>query len=159
MTFDEAIERIMSPSIEGGYVNDPIDRGGETKYGISRAAYPTLDIAGLTRDMAKAIYRRDFWDRAHTDDIPDNLRLIYFDMTVNHGIDGAVRILQRACNTLPDMHVKEDGDLGPRTLDAADRVTPDRLRMMRLAYYADIVIRNPKQGRFWNGWKRRAFEI
>ena len=46
MDFDQAFERVIGH--EGGYVNDPRDPGGETKYGISRRAYPGEDIAGMT---------------------------------------------------------------------------------------------------------------
>ena len=52
---------------EGGYVNSPHDRGGETKYGISKNAYPHEDIRGLTIDRAMQLYRRDYWDRANVD--------------------------------------------------------------------------------------------
>jgi len=45
---------------EGGYVNDPRDPGGETKYGISKRAYPGLDIKNLTEEQAKEIYRQDY---------------------------------------------------------------------------------------------------
>ncbi|KWT77357.1 glycosyl hydrolase 108 family protein [Candidatus Magnetominusculus xianensis] len=52
---------------EGGYVNDPDDPGGETKYGISKRAYPSLDIKSLTIEDAKRLYRRDYWGRASCD--------------------------------------------------------------------------------------------
>jgi lysozyme family protein len=48
---------------EGGYVDHPDDPGGETKYGISKRSYPEVNIAALTLDKAKAIYREDYWDR------------------------------------------------------------------------------------------------
>ena len=49
---------------EGGYVNDPLDKGGETNYGISKRSYPHLDIHSLTLADAKTIYKRDFCARA-----------------------------------------------------------------------------------------------
>ncbi|MBI5843910.1 MAG: hypothetical protein HZB23_04475 [Deltaproteobacteria bacterium] len=45
---------------EGGYVNDPADPGGETRFGISRRAYPNEDIKALTRERAAEIYYRDY---------------------------------------------------------------------------------------------------
>ena len=57
--FDRAFRFLIGE--EGGYVNDPADPGGETKFGISKRAYPQLDIKSLTLDQAKAIYRRDYW--------------------------------------------------------------------------------------------------
>lgn len=71
--------------VEGGYVNDPRDPGGETKYGISRRSYPNLDIARLTREDAVAIYERDFWTPIPAD-LPDALRWMAFDAAVNHGL-------------------------------------------------------------------------
>src|SRR5207302_958519 len=58
-TFDKAIGTVLEH--EGGYSFDPNDPGGETKYGISRKAYPGLDVKALTLDQAKAIYKRDYW--------------------------------------------------------------------------------------------------
>ena len=55
LNFEDAFDRLISH--EGGYVNDPLDPGGETKFGISKRSYPTLDIAALTREDARAIYR------------------------------------------------------------------------------------------------------
>ena len=57
-SFDHAFERLIGH--EGGYVNDPKDRGGETKYGISKRSYPGEDIAGMTLGRAKEIYLRDY---------------------------------------------------------------------------------------------------
>ncbi|OXE36892.1 MAG: hypothetical protein CGW95_04725, partial [Phenylobacterium zucineum] len=56
MTFDQAFEVLIGH--EGGYTNNPQDPGGETKFGISKRAYPDQDIANLTLDAAKAIYKR-----------------------------------------------------------------------------------------------------
>ena len=50
-TFDQVIDRVLAH--EGGYVNDPDDPGGETKYGISKKAYPKIDIKNLTKEEAK----------------------------------------------------------------------------------------------------------
>ena len=51
LTFDTAFDRLIGH--EGGYVNNPADPGGETKYGISKRSYPSLNIANLTREMAE----------------------------------------------------------------------------------------------------------
>ena len=63
--FKDIINNVLQS--EGGYVYDKDDPGGETKYGISKRAYPDFDIKNLTKDDAKAIYLRDFWQRAKTD--------------------------------------------------------------------------------------------
>ena len=52
--FDYFIERVLVH--EGGYVNDPRDPGGETKYGIAKRSYPGVDIRNLTRAQAVGIW-------------------------------------------------------------------------------------------------------
>lgn len=84
MSFFEGAFSIVV-GIEAGYVNDPDDPGGETKYGISKRSYPSLDIQNLTIDDARAIYRRDFWDHINLDSLPWELALIRFDCEVNQG--------------------------------------------------------------------------
>ena len=49
----------MEAALEGGYVNHPDDKGGETNFGISKRSYPTLNIRTLTRDDAMQINHRD----------------------------------------------------------------------------------------------------
>jgi lysozyme family protein len=109
--FDRAFEAVLGH--EGGYVNDPRDAGGETKYGISKRSYPHLNIAALTLDDAKAIYKRDFWDRAQADELPYRVGFQLFDGAVNSGVSQSVKWLQRAVG------VADDGILGPVTLAAA----------------------------------------
>jgi len=89
-TFDEIIEIVLEH--EGGYVNDPDDAGGETKYGIAKRWYPNVDIKNLTKEQAKKIYHTDYWRRGKCDDVPPQLRHIYFDMCVNFGRRGAVKV-------------------------------------------------------------------
>lgn len=82
--------------LEGGYVNDPNDPGGETKYGISKRSYPQLDIANLTEADAKAIYARDYWQASGADGLPWPLSLIHFDSAVNTGVGQAQKWLQQS---------------------------------------------------------------
>ncbi len=53
--------------VEGGYINDPDDPGGETKFGISKRSYPDINIKLVTVDLAREIYKQDFWDRLNLD--------------------------------------------------------------------------------------------
>ena len=76
--FDKIIEVVLEH--EGGYVNDPDDAGGETRYGISKRAYPDENIKELTVDRAKELYKRDYWDRFRVGARPDSVKPIYFDM-------------------------------------------------------------------------------
>lgn len=150
MDFDAAFQRLIGH--EGGYVNDKRDPGGETKYGISKRSYPGEDIAGLTLERAKEIYRRDFWGPAGCDAVPHGIKFDLFDMAVNSGVKPAVRTLQRAAG-LEDRSV--DGVLGPRTLQAVQTHPTPRLiarfNGARLEFMAGLTTW-PAFGR---GWARR----
>jgi len=82
-SFDAALKLILAH--EGGYVNDPRDPGGETAYGISRRAYPNVNIRALTPESAGAIYKRDYWDACGCGQLEPALALCVFDSAVNHG--------------------------------------------------------------------------
>lgn len=97
-------------SYEGGWVNDPNDAGGETNFGISKRAYPALDIKSLTIDDAKAIYKRDYWMAISADQLPENLAFAVFDTAVNMGVTSAIRLLQIT------LGVEVDGKIGPKTI-------------------------------------------
>jgi lysozyme family protein len=106
---------------EGNYGNDSNDPGNwtggaknsgllkGTKYGISAASYPSLDIANLTLDAAKEIYWTDYWLLAKCDSIPNMLAMTYFDSAVNQGVGEAVKLIQSAFKAIVD------GDFGPKT--------------------------------------------
>lgn len=146
MNFDKAFEIIIGH--EGGYVNDSRDPGGETKYGISKRAYPNVDIKNLTLDQAKLIYKRDYWDAVDAESIPGVARLMVFDCAVNCGVTTAKKILQRAVGA------KDDGIIGPKTR-AAISATPDieqRFAGFWLQYYTDL----KNFDIYGKGWVRRV---
>ena len=90
--FDSAVAFVLKE--EGGYVNNPNDPGGETNFGISKRAYPEVDIAGLTADTAAEIYRRDYWDKlGDMEGLPAGLALLALDCAVNQGVGRARRFL------------------------------------------------------------------
>jgi lysozyme family protein len=70
---------------EGGYINHPNDPGGETKYGISKAAFPDLDIKNLTIEDAKEIYNKKYWMPLECYKMDDALAIAVFDTAVNVG--------------------------------------------------------------------------
>ena len=154
--FDEIIEQVLEH--EGGYVNDPKDLGGETKYGITKRFYPDVDIKNLTIEQATEIYKKDYWDKNKVESLPQNLWHIYFDMCVNMGKRTAVKVLQRAAvNKGRDIEV--DGGLGPMTIGALKGVELDRVRAFRVKYYVDLITARPEQEKFYLGWFRRALEV
>tara|TARA_B100000131_G_scaffold259975_1_gene255697 strand:+ start:127 stop:600 length:474 start_codon:yes stop_codon:yes gene_type:complete len=155
-TFDEIIDKVLEH--EGGYVNDPKDLGGETKYGITKRFYPNLDIKNLTKEEAKEIYKRDYWDKNRIDEIPNQLKYIFFDMCVNMGRGTAVKVLQRAAVS-KGQKISIDGGLGPLTLKAIQKVGVERVRSYRVLYYAQLVTKRKDQEKFWFGWFRRALEV
>ena len=155
-TFNEIIEKILEH--EGGYVNDPTDRGGETNFGIAKRFYPEVDIKNLTREEAKKIYHQDYWRRGKCDEIPSHLRYIYFDMIVNFGRSGAVKVLQRAANA-KGAELIVDGGFGPKTLSAIQNLKVKRVRAYRVLKFAKIVVDKPEQEKFWYGWYRRALKV
>lgn len=71
--------------VEGGYVNDPADPGGETRYGISKRRYPDEDIKNLTLSRAQLLYKRDYWDANKLDQLDWGKALLLFDCAVNGG--------------------------------------------------------------------------
>ena len=140
---------------EGGYVNDPLDAGGETNFGISKRQYPHLDIKNLTREQASDIFERDYMNKyGFNKIIPKSIRWKVFDLAVNMGPVKAIVILQLSLGLTPD------GVFGEKTLSAANtaekNVVIDNLCTIQSAYYQGIVARNPSQGRFLTGWMRRA---
>lgn len=153
MNFDAAFDLLLSPTYEGGYSNDPHDRGKETKYGISKRSYPALDIKNLTRADVKPIYRRDFWGPAGCDAVPDALKYPLFDFAVNSGPKTAVRTLQKR------LQVETDGIIGPITLmeisiwpenDLALTLCMDRLNFMTTL---------PTWPAHGKGWSRRIASL
>lgn len=128
---------------EGGYVNDPDDPGGPTKYGVTLATLRRLnrdltgdrrvteaDIRGLTQDDAVRIFVDHYWKAPGLDRLPETIQPSVFDMYVNAGAN-AVRILQRLLCDMR-MPVDVDGVIGPQTVLAAGRA-----RAAAPAHFAD----------------------
>ena len=154
--FDEIIEVLLHH--EGGYVNDPDDPGGETNFGIAKRSHPDVDIKNLTKDGAKEIYKETYWDRNKVESLSEDLRHIYFDMSVNQGRGRAVKILQQTANA-KGANLKVDGGMGPMTIAAVKNVELERVRAYRIKYYADLVTRKPDLEKFYFGWFRRGLEV
>lgn len=148
--FKSAVEIILAH--EGGYVNDSRDPGGETKFGISKRAYPDIDIRSLTRDDAKAIYYRDYWQPIRGDRLSFGVALVLFDMAVNMGRSRTIKMLQKACS------VKQDGKFGDITLAAANSINKnaliEELTKERVLYYTAL----DTWKIYGAGWLRRSIE-
>ena len=162
MTDRQRFERLIGAVLEheGGYVNDPDDPGGETKYGISKRSYPDLDIAGLTESQARDIYYGDWWLKLRCPSIQgDRIAQKYLDTSVNVGKTAGTQILQRALREV-GQPVTVDGKIGPQTIGAANKANPDALlaamRRLQAEHYESLIRRNPKLAKFRRGWMARA---
>lgn len=134
---------------EGGYVDNPADPGGETKFGISKRAYPSYDIRNLTEQQAQGIYYRDYWLPAGCDLMPLALAIVVFDAAVNNGVGRSVRWLQMA------LGVEPDGIIGDRTKAALGKADTEAViqavHAQRIHYMASL----QSWGTFGAGWSRR----
>lgn len=146
--FDLAFDRLMGH--EGGYTPGDGDPGGETKWGISKRSYPHLDIAELSREDAREIYLRDFWQRGRMDDLDPALSFQVFDFAVNSGIETAIRKLQAAAG------VADDGHVGPVTIAALKAKGASDMVMLFAAERLDFWTRLSTWARFGKGWARRV---
>ena len=142
---------------EGGFVDDPLDPGGPTKFGITLATLSDArgkpaakaDISDLTRDEASALYRQHYWDKISADALPSGVDYAVFDAAVNSGPKQAALWLQ----TL--LRVNADGVIGPLTLAAVANVDgPSLINAYcdkRLATLRSLASFN----RFGRGWQSR----
>ena len=150
---------------EGGFTNAPSDPGnwtggavghGElhgTKYGISAAAYPGLDIENLSEQDAEDIYRRDYYDALYGDELQVPVAMVLFDGAVNAGLRRAVIWLQQA------LSLPADGVLGAQTLAAAKAADVMALAREMLARRIDFYARLAAWSNFGLGWTRRVIAL
>ena len=89
-TFGEIVTEVLKH--EGGYVDDALDKGGQTKYGISKRAHPDVEIKDLTVEDAISIYREHYWKPSKAERLPEKLRATYFLFLVNAGQGNAVKV-------------------------------------------------------------------
>jgi len=151
---------------EGGFVNDPSDRGGATKFGITLATLgwylgrpATIDdVRNLDIEVARAIYEKRYLKAPGFDKIswvPLQNQLV--DFGVNSGPQVAIMNLQEI------LGVETDGILGPKTLEALKNSDPTRVNVSlakrRIMMITRIVRRDPSQVKFLSGWVSRALEF
>jgi len=152
--WNESIEFVLAR--EGGYTLDENDLGGETNWGISKKAYPNLDIKNLTIEQAKEIYRKDYWNPCKCDELPSHLAIAVFDAAVNMGVKTSIRMLQTSLGVI------SDGIIGDKTISAAFKSgigTARRLMAERMARYTSIITNNPTQQVFSVNWNYRVLYL
>lgn len=148
---------------EGGYVDDNVDKGGETNFGISKASHPNVNVKNLTKAEAIEIYRKKYWDGTNIDKLHDQrIAQKLFDMSVLMGQKQAVILLQRAL-LASGRDVLIDGDLGRITVRKTNECK-NREGLLwcfigEIAnYFRDVVQYDPSQKRFLDGWNNRAYD-
>ena len=127
--FQKAVQRVLG--LEGGYVDDPDDRGGATNYGISSRANPDVDVKSLTKEGAISLYRERYWDAINADALPEPIREVAFDAAVNHGPAWTRNALK-----------KTGADV-------------DAFIALRKKTYKAIAKADPSQEKFSQGWMNR----
>lgn len=139
---------------EGGYVNNPHDKGGPTKYGITQADMPGVDIQQITPDQAVGYYAEHYWKPLYSQINDQNLANKIFDMGVLFGVGTAVKLLQTSLSN--GIHVVSDGAFGPNTLAAVNNHGDiEKFRVVLYNHCMDVVNRNPDNSIFLNGWTNR----
>jgi len=175
--FNECFQKVLN--IEGGYSDHPDDKGGKTNYGITEGALSAAyraglvghnDIKKLTVDEAKTIYKVNYWDKSKCDELPVPLDYLVFDASVNHGVGGAGKLLQKSINRCMKANkVVVDGAIGPLTLSALGEYIgkykstcsfPVELichvfLLERVELYNSIIRKDPTQKSFIHGWLNR----
>jgi len=156
---------------EGGYSNDPVDRGGATNFGVTQHTYSTYlgrpatiqDVKDMTVETAREIYERMYLTGPRIDTIPQPLQTLVLDMSVNHGPRNAIKMLQRVTNAAGFGPISVDGVLGPMTrasvlkgVAGMGNAFQNALVEERLHFYASIIARHPEQKKYEHGWTNRA---
>lgn len=178
-------DRVLAPhitAVEGGYVNDPRDSGGETNHGITAAVARrngyTGSMRNLTKAQALAIYKSEFYTRPGYHliaEISEPVAAELFDSGVNTGPARASTWLQEALNALNNQgklyaDIAEDGQAGPGTRRAltaylktrgkeGETVLLKALNVLQGAFYIDLSRRRPKDEAFVYGWLRTRVSL
>jgi lysozyme family protein len=165
--FKKAFQEVLN--FEGGYSDDPDDRGGKTKYGITETTARRLGYKGnmrdLTLDQAKKLYYDHYWKNLNYDKIEDErIAVEMFDQAVNMGPGNANRNLQKAYNLLnrgKAEDLKVDGIIGPITLTYVNRYPYQGdllqlLNVLQAKHYIAIIENDPSQEKFFRGWLQRT---
>lgn len=157
--------------IEGGYVDDPNDSGGQTRYGITKATARRSGYYGamskLPKYLAYKIYKKRYWSPLKTGRVAEIAPITaveLFDTGVNLGIGRSARFLQRSLNVLdPSANLKVDGKIGSNTLKVlskyikkrgkvGDLVLKKMLDSLQGSFYITLAERRVKDKRFIFGW-------
>ncbi len=174
----KTVDQIINDTIgiEGGYSNNPKDKGGPTKFGITeqvaRAHGYTGDMKDLLREVAVSIFKETYWVAPKFDQVAIidlSIATKLFDAGVNMGPNTSSKFLQRALNVLnkeatayPDIYV--DGQIGNMSLLAFKSFLTKRgseglqvllkmLNALQSVRYIEIAEAKSSQEEFEYGWQ------
>lgn len=139
---------------EGGYANNPLDPGGETNYGISKSAYPNLNIRALTPDDAKAIFKVDYFDKVNGELlllVNPGVAAHVADMAFNAGPQTAVNLLYDSVG-LPRQNTITN-ELVDRISSSEEAIA--NYTKARLSYYSSLYTAPT----FMKGWVNRVSSL
>lgn len=145
-----SLERTDPGNWTGGKIGKGTLKG--TKYGISAAAFPNLDIRDLTLDEVKPIYKAKYWDEIGGDTLPDGFDLAIFDYAVNSGPARALRDAQIVIGA------PADGKPGPLTRTKAATAGTREIKALcarRLSFMQSLAIWKT----YGTGWSARVAKI
>ena len=160
--FDKSFDRVIGH--EGGFQKMHDDRGnwtsgvvgeGElkgTKFGLSAMSYPLIDIENITVEYAKVIYYKDWWLPLRMNRFKPVMQYQMFDAAINHGASNAAKMLQRAVG------VKDDGDIGPLTIAAKNKIEVEDLPMLFIAERILFFTKVKTFNLYGKGWMNRMAE-
>ena len=156
--FKESLALVLKH--EGGYVDHPADPGGATMKGITLATFSAFKKRAMTKDELRAIsdadvetiYKTGSWDAMRCDELAAGVDLLAFDMAVNKGVGRAARLMQQAAG------VKDDGALGPRSMEAINKMPAKDLIVKVSEGRRDFYKGLKTFPVFGKGWLRRVDE-
>lgn len=157
--FDTIIKNVIN--LEGGFVDDPKDPGGKTKYGISQKTFPNLKIESLSKEQAANIYKEHFWDPYpfYKEIKSPQLIMKLFVAAINMGQKRANICMQRAARSFK--YLDPDGIIGPKSLETINAIHANELipafNSECACRYRMLCQKNPSLKKFLNGWLNRAY--
>ena len=134
--FEAALEKTLK--YEGGYVKDDAGKG-ESNFGINKSANPDVDVKNLTKEKARELYKKRYWDAIGGDALAAKdpaLATVAFDTAVNMGVSKASQLIAQS-----------KGD-------------PSAMLSLRQQHYDNLIKDNPKKfAPYEKGWKDRVADL
>ena len=145
---------------EGGYVHHALDPGGRTNLGVTQRVWENYvghkvdetEMRSLTKELVAPLYRKEYWDAVHGDQLPSGADYLAFDFSVNAGAFRSIKTIQRA------LKITADGVIGPVTVKAIQDTNAEEFinsfSATKEVFYRGLA-NFPTFGR---GWLNRAAE-